>query len=470
MISSFIKKYLDPNRSVLLGLSGGPDSTALLHLLLEQGIKFSIAHIDHGWRAESAVEAAVLQSLAEKLNIPFHLRKLNLETAIQGDKVMQDFESGSFAMGVDHSQKVKATPIANDYGSKDCVNLSPSIAVFRLNGVEGNLEAASRVERLKFFSQLCQENNYQAVILGHHADDQSETILKRVFEGASLTNLRSMDFVSHYENLVIWRPLLHISKKAILEWLQERRIKFFDDYTNRDQQFLRARMREGIVPQLSHAFGKEISGGLLQLGEEARELKLHLDELCIPILQKVEAGPMGLMLDLNDCSSHYLLKHLIRQLSQDLSREQLNLAADFLADKASNKQISEHLYVDRGRLFVLKSQPLLPETAVKLQDEIRFGPWKIKVSKDIVPNACGWVNAWKGLLQVTLPEGDYFLSSCKQNAALRKLWSNNKVPTVLRERVPILKSDSGVCCELLTGKTPVGNAFSVTLRLGSFQK
>jgi len=59
--------------------------------------------------------------------------RLNLETAIQGDKVMQDFESGSFAMGVDHSQKVKATPIANDYGSKDCVNLSPSIAVSRLN-------------------------------------------------------------------------------------------------------------------------------------------------------------------------------------------------------------------------------------------------------------------------------------------------------------------------------------------------
>jgi len=59
-------------------------------------------------------------------------KKIILETAIQGDKVMQDFESGSFAMGVDHSQKVKATPIANDYGSKDCVNLSPSIAVSRI--------------------------------------------------------------------------------------------------------------------------------------------------------------------------------------------------------------------------------------------------------------------------------------------------------------------------------------------------
>ena len=57
---------------------------------------------------------------------------LTLKTAVQGDKVMQDFESESFAMGVDHSLRVKATPIASDYGSKYCVNLSPSTAVFRL--------------------------------------------------------------------------------------------------------------------------------------------------------------------------------------------------------------------------------------------------------------------------------------------------------------------------------------------------
>jgi len=76
----------------------------------------------------------------------FRNPSLNLETAIQGDKVMQDFESGSFAMGVDHSQKVKATPIANDYGSKDCVNLSPSIAVSRLNRIKviyGTIPSAS---------------------------------------------------------------------------------------------------------------------------------------------------------------------------------------------------------------------------------------------------------------------------------------------------------------------------------------
>ncbi len=57
----------------------------------------------------------------------------NLETAVQGDKVMQDFELGSLTIGGEHSQKVKAPPIVSDYGSKDCVDLSPSTAVSRLN-------------------------------------------------------------------------------------------------------------------------------------------------------------------------------------------------------------------------------------------------------------------------------------------------------------------------------------------------
>ena len=54
-----------------------------------------------------------------------------LETAVQGDKVMKDFELESLATGGDHSQKVKATPVASNYDSKDCVNLSPSTVVSR---------------------------------------------------------------------------------------------------------------------------------------------------------------------------------------------------------------------------------------------------------------------------------------------------------------------------------------------------
>ena len=60
------------------------------------------------------------------------LNNIILKTAVQSGKVMQDFESESFSMGAEHSQKVKAAPIENDYGSKDCVNLPLSTAVFRI--------------------------------------------------------------------------------------------------------------------------------------------------------------------------------------------------------------------------------------------------------------------------------------------------------------------------------------------------
>jgi len=72
-------------------------------------------------------------TLTNSLPFTFYDVFFNLKTAVQGDKVMQNFESESFAMGGDHSQKVKATPIANDYGSKGCVNLPPSTAVSRFN-------------------------------------------------------------------------------------------------------------------------------------------------------------------------------------------------------------------------------------------------------------------------------------------------------------------------------------------------
>ena len=64
-----------------------------------------------------------------------HANSKTLETAVQDDKVMQNFELESLAMGADHSQRVKAAPIASDYSSKDCVNLSSSTAVFRITRV-----------------------------------------------------------------------------------------------------------------------------------------------------------------------------------------------------------------------------------------------------------------------------------------------------------------------------------------------
>ncbi|MCH9703393.1 MAG: tRNA lysidine(34) synthetase TilS, partial [Chlamydiae bacterium] len=129
-----MKKICAGRGPLLLALSGGPDSMALLHLMRELNHPFEVAHIDHGWREKSAEEAEKLQTL---VNEPFHLKRL--------EKFSQ------------------------------------------------NAEDQARRARLNFFRELCEKRGLEGVLLGHHADDQAETVLKRLFEGARLTKLSGLE-------------------------------------------------------------------------------------------------------------------------------------------------------------------------------------------------------------------------------------------------------------------------------------
>jgi tRNA(Ile)-lysidine synthase len=216
LLSDFLECNYIPGKPILLALSGGPDSLALFHLLVDcqkkMPLQLGVAHIDHGWRPESPREAEQLKHLVEHYHLPFHLKKLD-----------------------------------------------PS-------RLKGNLEDASRRERLAFYRHLCSEYGYQAVLLGHQRDDQAETVLKRILEGASLPFLAGLEERTYLDGLMLWRPLLRISKRQIVYWLQERGIKAFEDSTNLDPKFLRGRFRSVIVPQLSKDFGKQVEGNLWKLG------------------------------------------------------------------------------------------------------------------------------------------------------------------------------------------------------------
>ena len=264
----FIKQRIDPQKPILVGLSGGPDSIALLYLLLEiqetVDLKIGIAHINHRWRESSSKEACQLEQLAVSLNLPFHLKVLNPELLI------------------------------------------------------GNLEEACRYERLNFFKELSKKEGYQAVLLGHHADDQTETVLKKIFEGCELPSLAGMQNAASYDGLNIWRPLLSIRKNEILSWLDSKNLTFFEDSTNQDERFLRAKFRKTIIPSLSSQFGKEISSCLNRIGSDADELSLYLNDKINDYLSEIVEGPFGLMLDLSKKRPKFQFefRYLIRQFCE----------------------------------------------------------------------------------------------------------------------------------------------------------
>jgi tRNA(Ile)-lysidine synthase len=222
VVYSHLQQY-EPNGSLLLALSGGPDSTSIFYLLRELSYPFEVAHYDHKWRSSSSKEKQSLQELCLQHAIPFH------------------------------SETASIVP-------------------------KRNCEDFARNERLTFFSRLLKERSHlKGVIFGHHADDQAETVLKRLLEGARLTNLKGLQPFSYHNDMAFHRPLLGTTKKEIVQWLEKRGITYFIDSTNLDESNLRGKMRAKILPSISQDFGKEVASNLVRLADQASELQFFID-------------------------------------------------------------------------------------------------------------------------------------------------------------------------------------------------
>lgn len=217
----FKQSFVAQQPIIIVGLSGGPDSVFLLYLLNQlsqnNSIKLVAAHLDHGWRADSAHDVAWCKQLCDTLNIEFH---------------------AEHARNIDQAIKTN-----------------------------GSQEALGRQLRRTFFKKLSHELNADLVALGHHADDQQETFFLRLIRGTSLSGLRCMDtFSSNY-----FRPLLKTSKKFILEYLDTSNISYLTDPTNESPNYLRNRIRHQVLPALQacdERFDKKLESTIEHLRDE----------------------------------------------------------------------------------------------------------------------------------------------------------------------------------------------------------
>lgn len=189
------------NASIVIGLSGGPDSVFLLHLLkalqAERKLSLFAAHLNHEWRGQEAEDDALFcKKVAEELEIPYiQARITNLEN-------------------------------------------SPAYA--------GSKEAQGRLARRQFLTEVQRKVNATHIALAHHADDQQETFFIRLMRGASLAGLVGM--APQAEQYV--RPLLCVHKSEIMSFLEAYNIQYRTDSTNSAQDFLRNRIRTHVIPAL----------------------------------------------------------------------------------------------------------------------------------------------------------------------------------------------------------------------------
>jgi tRNA(Ile)-lysidine synthase len=207
-------------RRYLIGVSGGRDSVALLHWLVDLGYRrLIVCHLNHQLRGRSAqADSRFVEKLVSTRNTKI--------------VAQVDFEPGS--------ADVRALAKRN----------------------KTSIETAAREARYSFFVGVARRRRCRTIFLAHHADDLVETFLINLFRGAGATGLAAMREVSTRRigdvDLTIVRPLLSVWRDEIDSYVREYRLKFREDASNKNLAPLRNRIRRRIIPYLEKALGRSI--------------------------------------------------------------------------------------------------------------------------------------------------------------------------------------------------------------------
>ncbi len=209
--------------SLLVGVSGGVDSVALLHALVKSGRKPVVLHFDHGWRTESRADAVWVRELAVKWGLKYVGGKMGSTTK--------------------------------------------------------HREAEARAARYVFFAKTARRLGMADLVLAHHADDQVETFLMQLLRGSGAAG-RGMDPVSKRDGLVLHRPWLGLWKKEIAAYAQKQKLAWRDDATNTDTRHRRNLIRRRVLPYLQKQISPQVADNLLRAAEIFRAESEWLDALC----------------------------------------------------------------------------------------------------------------------------------------------------------------------------------------------
>jgi tRNA(Ile)-lysidine synthase len=225
---------------ILIAVSGGADSVALLHLMHEAARecrwRLTVAHLNHGIRGNLAGEdAAFVASLARQLRIPCVIGKARV----------------------------------------------PALAKRR--GI--SLEMAAREARYAFLVRTARKVGADTIATAHTADDQAETVLLKLIRGAGRGGLSGIDRVSQVAGIRLVRPLLSMTRIDIEAFLRAQKISWREDASNRDMAFLRNRVRHALLPLLERDYNPKMREILLRTSDVLGAEDEWLDEMAGEILE-----------------------------------------------------------------------------------------------------------------------------------------------------------------------------------------
>ncbi|MBT2637454.1 tRNA lysidine(34) synthetase TilS [Bacillus sp. ISL-39] len=247
MIDTKVNDFLEKhgfqlnNKSIAVGVSGGPDSLALLHFLSGQrernSLKIVAVHVDHMFRGEESYQDALfVKDFCEKRGIPFEMKRIDVPSYM------------------------RETGLSSQQAARAC--------------------------RYGFFEQVMEKHHLQYLALGHHGDDQVETVLMRLTRGSSGKARAGMPFMREFGPFTVFRPFLCLAKEELEEYCSVNLLEPRIDPSNEKTYYSRNRFRITVLPFLKEE-NPAVHEHFQRFAEELQMDEEYLIELTSEELNKV---------------------------------------------------------------------------------------------------------------------------------------------------------------------------------------
>ena len=250
-VKNTIKKYglIKNGDNIVVGVSGGPDSMALLNVLInikeELGFGITVAHINHMIRKEAEEETLYVEDFCKQRNIQCFVKREKVEELAKSNKI--------------------------------------------------GTEEAGRKLRYSFFEEVLEKVNANKIATAHNANDNAETVLMNIIRGSGTLGLKGIDSIR--ENKFI-RPLIECTRDEIEEYSEKERLDAKIDKSNLENIYTRNKVRNMLLPYIKENFNPNIVSSLNRLSELAKEensfIEKKVEKIYKQILIKENIGKQAL--------------------------------------------------------------------------------------------------------------------------------------------------------------------------------
>ena len=411
---------LPEDTPILVGFSGGADSSALLLMLKayseQSGAKIYAAHLNHGIRgSEADRDENFCKQFAESLNVEFFSLRLDIPK------------------------------IAKESGE--------------------SIESAARRARYDFFNKIMLENEIPILATAHNADDNLETMIFNLSRGAGLSGLCGIPNSRPTEHGIVIRPILTMEKKDIIAFCNEHKINYVTDSTNADNEYTRNKIRNQIIPLL-----KEINSNVTKnasraaetlkedaiylqntttcfINENCKDYSIELKKLCASSPSIINRALINIYSEISRGKTLEATHiNAIRELAEKgIPHSSVSLPYEIEATVENEKLCFIHKSEKNDKTdfdIELKDEKNVAESA-NVEIFINFEQYSKNIYKKSILLSIE-SDKIKGALKArNRRSGDKILSG-GVHKSIKKLMNEKKIPIELRERIPIIYDDNGI--------------------------